>query len=275
VANRATTTLSVLLNTLYTVSSSGSPATGTIHYDVPTPSPSPTPSPTPTPVPPTPSPTPTPVPPTPTPVPPTPTPTSSPTPGPVTITSPAAGSIVSGVVAFTCTVPGGTANLYILDNFVGYSPYSWNTTTYPNGSYYLLCNGYRNGALVGSAAENVRVSNAAPTPTPVVTPTPKPPTPTPMPTPRPPTPTPTATPTPGPVTITSPAAGSTVSGTVAFTCANPGGTTNLYIDDKFEGYSPYSWNTTKFSNGSHYLLCNGYRSGAFVGSATENVTVRN
>jgi hypothetical protein len=49
----------------------------------------------------------------------------------------------------------------------------------------------------------------------------------------------------------------------------------LYIDDNFIGYNSYSWNTTKFTNGSHYLLCNGYRNSALVGSAAESVTVRN
>jgi hypothetical protein len=189
------------------------------------------------------------------------------------------------VVTFTCTVPpGGVANLYILDNFVGNSPYSWNTTTYPNGNYYLLCNGYVNKALVGSAAELVMVSNGARTPTPVPpTPTPKPSTPTPVPptpTPKPPTPTPTpvptSTPTPGPVTITSPAAGGTVSGVVIFSCSvPPGDTANLYIDDVLVGYSSYSWNTTTYKNASHYLLCNGYRSGSLVRSAAENVKVSN
>src|SRR5271165_2499724 len=114
-------------------------------------------------------------------------PTATPTPAPVTITSPASGSTVSGVVTFACANPGGTANLYIDDKFVGYSTYSWDTTKFANGSHYLLCNGYRNGSLVGSASQNVTVSNKAPTPTPTATPTPKPPTPTPV---------PTATPTP-------------------------------------------------------------------------------
>jgi hypothetical protein len=92
------------------------------------------------------------------------------------------------------------------------------------------------------------------------------PTPTPTPTASPsPTPSPTSTPTPEPVTITSPTSGSTVSGVVTFTCSNPGGTANLYIDGTFVGYSPYSWNTTKFANASHYLVCNGYRSGVLSG----------
>src|ERR1700722_5892330 len=189
----------------------------------------------------------------------------------ITITSPAAGSTASGTVTFTCSNPSGTANLYIDDVFVGTSTYFWNTAKFTNGSHYLLCNGYRNGSYIGNAQENVTVSNGAPTPTPKPTPTP---TPTSTPTPRP-TPTPTPTPTPGSVTIASPAAGSTVSATVSFACTTPGGTSNLYIDDIFVGYSPYSWNTTKFSNGSHYLLCNGYRNKVMVGSATEYVTVDN
>jgi hypothetical protein len=195
---------------------------------------------------------------------------------PITITGPTAGSTVSGTVMFTCTNPSGTTNLYIDDVFVGYSTYSWDTAKIANGSHNLLCNGYKNGSLIAHATENVTVSHSAPTPTPVSTPTPKPPTPTPVPptpTPKAATPTPTSAPTPAPVNITSPAAGSTVSGVVSFTCSNPSGTTNLYIDDVFVGYSTYSWNTGKFTNASHYLLCNGYRNGSLVGQATEYVTV--
>ena len=60
-----------------------------------------------------------------------------------------------------------------------------------------------------------------------------------------------------------------------FTCSNPGGTTNLYIDGTFVGHSPFSWNTTGYANGSHYLVCNGYRNSVLVGSDVENVTVSN
>ena len=176
-----------------------------------------------------------------------PSPTATPTPAPVAITSPAAGSTVSGVVPFSCKYPSGTTNLYIDDVFVGHSPYSWNTAKFANGSYYLVCNGYRNSALVGSVAEHVTVNNRKPT----------------------------ATPTPVPVTITSPAAGSTVSGVVTFACSNPGGSVNLYIDDNFVGYNSYSWNTTKFTKGTHYLACNGYRNGSLVGSTAEDVRVNN
>ena len=129
-------------------------------------------------------------------------PTATPTPTPVSITSPAAGSTVSGVVTFTCTNPSGSAYLYIDDVFVGYSSYSWTTTKFANGSHYLLCNGYGSGSLIGTAQEYVTVSNGAATPTPVPatpTPTPVPATPTPVA----PTPTPVATPKSGSI-INSP-----------------------------------------------------------------------
>jgi trimeric autotransporter adhesin len=74
-ANNLDATVSVLLNTTFAASVSGSPATGTIIYAVPTPSPTPSPTPTPTPSPtPTPKATPTPK--------PTPTPMRRPTPTP-------------------------------------------------------------------------------------------------------------------------------------------------------------------------------------------------
>jgi hypothetical protein len=139
-------------------------------------------------------------------------PTATPTPTPVSITSPAAGSTVSGVVPFSCTVPGGSANLYIDDVFVANNSYSWTTTKFANGSHYLLCNGYRSGSFIGTAQEHVTVSNGAPAPTPTPvppTPTPKPPTPTP--TPKPPTPTPTPVPpTPTPTPVATPGSGSII-----------------------------------------------------------------
>jgi beta-glucanase (GH16 family) len=128
----------------------------------------------------------------------------------------------------------------------------WASTNSPN---------YKSSGSSGGAPGAPTPTAARPTPTPI----------SPTPTPKPATPTPTA----APVSITSPAAGSTVSGQVTFTCANPGGTANLYVDDVFVGNSSYSWKTTTFANRSHYLLCNGYRNGSFVGSAGEDVTVSN
>ena len=83
------------------------------------------------------------------------------------------------------------------------------------------------------------------------------------------------------VSITSPAANSSVSATAVFGCADTasGATVNLYIDDVYVagGHSPfsYSWNTTAKSNGAYYLVCNGYVNGSQNGSVTENVTVLN
>ncbi len=86
---------------------------------------------------------------------------------------------------------------------------------------------------------------------------------------------------PATVSITSPAADSTVSATVPFSCIDtaPGAIVGLYIDDEYvaAGNSPFtfSWDTTAASNGSHYLVCNGYVNGSSNGSAAENVTVSN
>jgi hypothetical protein len=176
-------------------------------------------------------------------------------PSTVSITNPAADSTVSATVAFSCTdtAPGAVVGLYIDDVYVaaGNSPFtfSWDTTSASNGNHYLVCNGYVNGSTNGSAAENVTVNNLTP-------------------------PTPT-------ISITNPPANSTVSATVAFSCTDtaPDATVILYIDDVYVagGNSPltFSWDTTAASNGSHYLVCNGYVNGGTNGSAAENVTVSN
>lgn len=54
----------------------------------------------------------------------------------------------------------GTVGIYVDGNWVGGSPYAWNTVAVSNGSHGLLCNGYVNGSPDGSAGENVTVSNA-------------------------------------------------------------------------------------------------------------------
>ena len=94
----------------------------------------------------------------------------------VSITSPAANATVSGTVSFACTdsAPNSKVSLYIDDIYVTTSTYSWDSTTMANGSHYLLCNGYVNSKLNGSASENVMVSNGAPTPVPTTAPTPVP-----------------------------------------------------------------------------------------------------
>jgi hypothetical protein len=158
-------------------------------------------------------------------------------------------------VAFSCadTALDATVGLYIDDVYVaaGNSPvtFSWDTTAESNGSHYLVCNGYVNGNPNGSAAENVTVSNVS---------------------------NPQQT-----VSITSPEANSTVSATVPFSCTDtaPNAVVILYIDDVYvaAGNSPltFSWDTTAASNGSHYLVCNGYVNGSTNGSAAQDVTVSN
>jgi hypothetical protein len=79
------------------------------------------------------------------------------------------------------------------------------------------------------------------------------------------------------VSITSPAANATVSGTVSLICTDSAANSKvgLYIDQAYVSGSPYSWNTTAVANGSHYLLCNGYVNSSPNGSAAENVMVSN
>jgi len=79
------------------------------------------------------------------------------------------------------------------------------------------------------------------------------------------------------VSITNPAANATVSGMVSFVCTDsvPNSSVRLYIDDVYVSGSPYLWKSTTTTNGSHYLLCNGYVNGSFTGSASENVMVTN
>jgi len=182
------------------------------------------------------------------------------------ITNPAANSTASGTVTFSCTDAGGTTGLYVDDVWVANGFYPWNTRTYSNGSHYLLCNGFIGGVYNGQVAFNVTVNNSGATPTPIPpTATPVPPTPTP----------PAATPTPGSLTITSPVANTRVSGTILFSCSEPGGTTGLYINDVWVGSGSYSWNTTTGANGSYYLLCNGYLNGVGNGQIAGTVTVSN
>lgn len=138
----------------------------------------------------------------------------------VAITSPAANSSVSGTVSFTCSNPGGTTNVYIDEIFVGYSPYSWNTTTVANGNYYLSCNGYLGGKGNGTISESVTVANAASTPKPTSSSSP-------IPT-LGPSPTPTVIPTAAPTLAPTVAPSSTPTQASSAACAYPGQTTIDY-----------------------------------------------
>src|SRR6266849_2800932 len=94
--------------------------------------------------------------------------------------------------------------------------------------------------------------------------------------------TPTSTPTPaGSVTISSPANGATVSGTVSFVTSKSGTVSwiNYYIDGIYKASSPpytFAWDSTKVANSSHTFRADGKNSsGVVVASASITVNVAN
>ncbi len=83
--------------------------------------------------------------------------------GTVTMTNPADGATVTGMVNVTCTDsnPSASFGFYVDDvwKVASSGTFAWNTTTVPNGGHGLLCNAYVNGAGDGGAAESVTVAN--------------------------------------------------------------------------------------------------------------------
>jgi len=196
----------------------------------------------------------------------------------VQITSPSNGSKISGTVQFTCVSNSSQVvfeSLFVDSTYIASSPtyknssgftfsYSWPSSNVANGSHSLICRGYNSGnGTVGQATVGVTVNNS----------------------------TAAATPTPTPaVQITGPSDGSTVAGTVQFTCvANSSQVAfeSLFVDSTYIASSPtytnsngfsftYGWRSTNVANGSHSLICRGYNSGnGTVGQATSGVTVSN
>jgi len=184
----------------------------------------------------------------------------------VSITAPAAGATVSGTVAVNASASdnvGVSKVEFYLDGVLKStsttSPYSWSwsTTGSANGSHSLTAKAYdAAGNTKTSAAVSVTVSNA------------------------------TGGDTTAPTTsITAPASGATVSGTVSVNASasdNVGVTkVEFYLDGALKSTataSPYSWSwsTTGSANGSHSLISKAYDAAANVGtSATITVTVSN
>ena len=181
----------------------------------------------------------------------------------VSITAPTSGATVSGTTTVTASASasGGVASVQFqldggnLGSAVTASPYStnWDTTKVSNGSHTLTAIVTPNsGATVTSSSVTVTVNNvAAPT-----------------------------------VTLTAPAAGSTVGGTIAVTASATAGAGVASVQFQLDGsnlgsavtVSPYSinWNTTAASNASHTLTAivtaNG---GATATSSPVTVTVNN
>ena len=163
------------------------------------------------------------------------------TPPTVSLTSPASGATVSGTVTVTATASdnvGVVGVQFRLDGAVlgaedATAPYSvpWTTTTASNGSHSLT-------AVARDAAGNVRTSAAI-------------------------TVTVSNDSTPPTVSLTSPASGATVSGTVTVTSTAADNVGVVGVQFRLDGAvsvrkiptAPYSmpWTTTTASNGSHSL----------------------
>ena len=191
------------------------------------------------------------------------TPPTAPTPS---FTSPAAGATVSGsAVSIGMAATGGTTpytyrltidgtQVFTTTTSAGTASFSWNTTTYANGSHTLgLTVTGANGAAA-SVTRSVTVQNGGTPPVP---------------------------------SFTSPAASATVSGTaVTVGMAASGGTTpytyrltidgtQVFTTTTSAGTASFSWNTTTYANGSHTLGLTVTSSSGASASTTRTVTVSN
>jgi hypothetical protein len=189
------------------------------------------------------------------------------TPPSTSITTPANGQTVSGTISVTATASDNVGvtkiEIYVDGALVASNTnatsltYSWNTTAVANGSHTLQSKAYDAAGNIGSSATiTVTVSNSAPDTTPPTT------------------------------SITAPANGATVSGTINVTATasdNVGVTKmEIYIDGALKTSNTsatsltYSWNTTTASNGAHTITSKAYDAANNVGtSSTVNVTVSN
>ena len=183
------------------------------------------------------------------------------TPPTVSITSPANGATVSGLVNVATNASdnvGVTIVRYWIDGtYIGYdttAPFSrlWDTTLFANGSHLVKARAYDATNNGTDATVTVTASNSDAGP-----------------------------PT---VSITSPANGATVSGTLTIG-ANASDDTGVTIvrfwaDGTYLGYdttAPYSrqWNTTLFSNGTHVIKAKAYDGSNNGTDTTITVTVTN
>ena len=187
------------------------------------------------------------------------------TPPTTSITAPTAGATVSGTVTVSASASdnvGVTKVEFYLDGALQStdttSPYSWSwtSTSAANGSHSLVTKAYDAANNVGtSATVTVTVSNSG------------------------------SDTTPPTCSITTPAAGSTVSGTVTITATasdNVGVTkVEIYVDGALrvtDTATPYtwSWNTTTFANSSHTITAKAYDAAGNIGQAANvSVTVNN
>ena len=179
-------------------------------------------------------------------------------------TSPAAGATVSGAaVAIGMAASGGTApytykltidgtQVFTTTTSATTASFTWNTTSAANGAHTLGLTVTDSAAHSATATRSVTVQNGTP---------------------------PTAA-------FTSPAAGATVSATVAINMSASGGTapytykltidgTQVFTTTTSATTATYSWNTTTAANGAHTLGLTVTDSVGNSGTATRSVTVSN
>jgi hypothetical protein len=161
-----------------------------------------------------------------------------------TITAPANGATVSGVVTITVSATGTpTIQIDGVEVGTGYS-YDWDTTGYSNGAHTIRAN-FRNARdTITVTVDNGGSGNNEPV-----------------------------------VTITAPSNGATVAGTTTITVTVSDEDTlvpDIYIDGTFitTAYS-YDWDTTAYAEGGHTVYAEATDSGSLTGSDSVSVTVDN
>jgi hypothetical protein len=169
----------------------------------------------------------------------------------VNITAPTNGSSVSGLVTIVSAVSYGvvSVNYYIDGIYLESSPsymIDWSSNTVANGSHTISVNAFgANNSFLGSSSVTVQVDNVPE------------------------------------IVLLTPHNGSTVSATVQVTINTQSNVSwsSFYIDGVYKVSTTaftWSWDTTRYSNGSHVVSANAYSpAGALLGSASANVTVAN
>ncbi len=170
---------------------------------------------------------------------------------PVTIASPSSGSTVAGMVTVTLTMGAGVSwcNLYVDGNYQNSTPpglFYWQTSGVSTGTHTLSATAYdKNGNNLGSSTSTVNVANS------------------------------------NAVSLTAPANGSTVSGTVTIGLSRGPATqwANLYVNGEYESSTPpnsFVWQTNAITNGQYQISATAFDSnGNNIGSAQSTVTVAN
>jgi len=179
----------------------------------------------------------------------------------VTLTYPAEGATVSGTITMTATASDNVGVAYVefrVDGVVKCtdtsSPYScsWDTTTSTNGSHAAAARAYDAAGNTSVDQNNVTVTSSD-----------------------------TTAPT---VTLTAPAQGATVSGTVTMTATASDAVGVTRVEFKVDGVlkcsdttSPYScsWNTTTSSNGAHSASATAFDAAGNNATDSNSVTVNN